>query len=83
MTNLIRWKIDHPEHPMIYETEAWRLEGDIQAIKWENNLLHADIIIINEPVPTNPDSDHSISCHQESTPVSKPTRKRKPRSKAS
>lgn len=83
MNKLIRWKIDHPEHPMIYETEEWRLEGDIEAIKWENNLLHANIIYIHDAIPTDTESNNSISSTKEPTPVSKPAPKRKPRSKAS
>lgn len=83
MNKIIRWKIDHPEHPMIYETEAWRLEGDIQAIKWANNLMHANIKIIHDTIPTDTESNNSISPTEEPTPVPKATPKRKPRSKTS
>jgi len=83
MNKLIRWRIDHPEHPMIYETEEWRLEGDIEAIKWENNLSHANIIYIHDDIPTDTEPDNSLSPHKEPIPVPAATPKRKPRSKAS
>jgi hypothetical protein len=84
MNKLIRWKIDHPEQPLIYESEPYRLELDQQEVKFHIGYMHANIIILPDELDlhTPTASDNIPSPNQESTPIRKRTRKTKTEQKA-
>lgn len=84
MNKLIRWKIDHPEQPLIYESEPYRLEQDQQEVKFNIGYMHANIIVLPDELDlhTPTPSDNSFSDHQEPTPVPVVPKKTRSRKKA-